>query len=176
MENYSTETLSANAYRMKEMGDGFLCSVGYPFKIPNGINQAAFASQLALRFIAIFDEHTKAMDYPLPIYCAIGIAGGDLEGFYPESGTREYDLYGRAVILATRYESMRKNIFVGQPDASLIIVQEEIYLSLPTELRQRFHEFDLVLNKLKVRDDPSARVLYYCLVTKEQNILSTAVG
>ncbi len=176
MENYSTESMTANAYRLKEMGDGFLCSVGYPFKIPEGSNEAAFATQLALNFIAIFEEHVKAMDYPLPIFCAVGIAGGDLEGFYPESGTKEYDLYGRAVILATRYESMRKHIFQGIPDASMLIIQEEIFLSLPTELRTRFREFDLVQAKLKVRDDPSARVLYYTLIAKEQNILYPFTG
>lgn len=172
MENYSPTTLSANAYRLKEMGDGFLCSVGYPFKVPDGSNEAAFATRLALRFIAIFEEHIKAMDYPLPIHCAIGIAGGDLEGFYPESGTREYDLYGRAVVLATRYEGMRKHLFQGRADASMLIIQEEIYLSLPTELRKRFQEFDLTRHNLKVRDDPSARVLYYAMVAKEQNILA----
>jgi class 3 adenylate cyclase len=177
MENYSTAALSANAYRLKEMGDGFLCSIGYPFKVPDGSNEAAFATRLALRFIAIFDEHIRAMDYPLPIHCAVGIAGGDLEGFYPESGTREYDLYGRAVILATRYESMRKYLFRnGQVDASVLIIQEEIYLSLPTDLRRRFAEFDLVRHNLKVRDDPSARVLYYAMVTKEQDILFPQTG
>lgn len=177
MENYSPATLSANAYRMKEMGDGFLCSIGYPFKVPDGSNEAAFAARLALRFIAIFEEHIKAMDYPLPIHCAVGIAGGDLEGFYPESGTREYDLYGRAVILATRYEGMRKHLFQGgQVDASILIVQEEIYLSLPTDLRRRFMEFDLTRHNLKVRDDPSARVLYYAMVTKEQDILFPQTG
>ncbi len=177
MENYTPSTLSANAYRMKEMGDGFLCSIGYPFKVPDGSNEAAFAARLALRFIAIFDEHIKAMDYPLPVHCAVGIAGGDLEGFYPESGTREYDLYGRAVILATRYEGMRKHLFQGgQVDASVLIVQEEIYLSLPTDLRRRFMEFDLTRHNLKVRDDPSARVLYYAMVTKDQDILFSHSG
>ncbi|HYX38754.1 MAG TPA: 7TM diverse intracellular signaling domain-containing protein [Oligoflexus sp.] len=176
MENYSTSNLSANAYRMKEMGDGFLCSIGYPFKVPDGSNEAAFATRMALRFIAIFDEHIKTMDYPLPIHCAVGIAGGDLEGFYPESGTREYDLYGRAVILATRYEGMRKHLFQGQPDASVLVIQEEIYLSLPTDLRKRFMEFDLTRHNLKVRDDPSARVLYYAMVSKEQDILYPHTG
>jgi len=176
MENYSSSTLSANAYRMKEMGDGFLCSIGYPLKVPDSSNEAAFATRLALRFIAIFEEHIRAMDYPLPIHCAVGIAGGELEGFYPESGTREYDLYGRAVILATRYEGMRKHLFQGQADASLLIIQEEIFLSLPTELRKRFQEFDLTRHNLKVRDDPSARVLYYAMVPKEQDILYPHTG
>jgi hypothetical protein len=31
-ENYDPNSLRANAYRIKEMGDGFLCSVGYPFR------------------------------------------------------------------------------------------------------------------------------------------------
>ncbi len=81
------------------------------------------------------------------------------------------------MILATRYEGMRKHLFQGgQVDASVLIVQEEIYLSLPTDLRRRFMEFDLTRHNLKVRDDPSARVLYYAMVTKDQDILFSHSG
>ncbi|WP_218110049.1 7TM diverse intracellular signaling domain-containing protein [Oligoflexus tunisiensis] len=160
MEGYDVNELMSNGYRIKEMGDGFLCSVGYPFKSRNP-STAHGALELAYRFAQVFQEEISTLDYDEPIHCGIGIAADSISGFYPESGTKEYDLYGRAIILATRYEGMRKIILKDKEPASILILQERVYKSLSKGEREDFTVFDLIEQNVVVRDDPAASKLYY---------------
>ena len=50
-ENYSDKDMAANRYRVKEMGDGFLCSIGYPLASPHKGSDADLSLKLARRFI-----------------------------------------------------------------------------------------------------------------------------
>jgi class 3 adenylate cyclase len=86
---------------------------GYPFASPTGF-MANDSVRLAQRFYAVLQEEARLLQSDVPICCGIGIALDNVVGFYPDSGTKEYDLYGRAVILATRYEEMRKKLLKEQ--------------------------------------------------------------
>ncbi|HYX38905.1 MAG TPA: adenylate/guanylate cyclase domain-containing protein, partial [Oligoflexus sp.] len=163
MSGYESDSLKARAYRIKEMGDGFLCSVGYPFGSLNS-NICIAAVQIAIEFHHIFCEEVEAFAYHDPIYCSIGIAIGGIGGFYPENGTKEYDLYGTSIILATRYEGMRKSILNEDLKSNIIILQERVAISLRPDQRAKFTPFNLVEKQLVVRDDASARMLYYYLI------------
>lgn len=167
MEGYDGIHLKARAYRIKEMGDGFLCSVGYPFEaMSDSIVLEAY--NLSRDFARAFQEEAKKLDYSRPIYFGIGIVVDTLVGFYPQSGTMEYDLYGKAIILATRYEAMRKAILNDYQQGSIFVLQERFYESLPRSVREQFTAFPLVKNGIEVRDDPGATVLYYrILLTHE---------
>ncbi|MDQ3233757.1 MAG: hypothetical protein M3Q07_18220 [Pseudobdellovibrionaceae bacterium] len=160
-EGYDPDQLTAHGYRIKEMGDGFLCSGGFPFRTPGMGNLALSSVQLALRFVEIFHEEVKRFAYAEPIHCSIRIAYDAIEGYFPSTGTREYDVYGRSVILATRYEGMRRSIFPDGAQSSVIIIQRKVWMSLDTELRQRFSSFDLEAAGIQVRDDRDAKLLYY---------------
>ncbi|HET9240581.1 MAG TPA: 7TM diverse intracellular signaling domain-containing protein [Oligoflexus sp.] len=160
-EGYDPEQLTATGYRIKEMGDGFLCSVGFPFRTPGMGNLANSSVQLALRFVQIFHEEARLFAYAEPIHCSIGIAYDTIEGYFPSTGTREYDVYGRSVILATRYEGMRRTIFPDGAPSSVIIIQRKVWMSLDAEMRERFKSFDLEGAGIQVRDDRDAKALYY---------------
>jgi len=161
MEGYDPNKLTANAYRVKELGDGFLCTIGYPFKIPDEQqNIAAFSVSLAHRFAVLFEEHRSRLDYDRPIHFGLGIALGELYAFYPDTGTKEYDVHGKAVILATRYEQMRKYLAESRPKTSFVILQEDVYLSLPANMRSLFECIDLAEHMIAVRDDPDADKIY----------------
>ena len=84
-----------------------------------------------------------------------------ISGFFPESGTKSYDLFGRAVILATRYEAMRKLLFPTKLEHSVIILHERVFASLDLDQHPRFIRYQLKLNNTVVRDDPSAEHLFY---------------
>ncbi len=43
----------------------------------------------------------------------------------------------------------------------MIVLQSQVYRSLPANIRRDFVEFDLNENSFKVRDDPSATKLFY---------------
>ncbi|WP_141730958.1 7TM diverse intracellular signaling domain-containing protein [Oligoflexus tunisiensis] len=171
-EGYDGKDLKANAYRIKEMGDGFLCSIGYPFKARHD-SIALAAMELAYRFVAIFEEEVAILDYSDPIHCGIGIAIDGISGFYPESGTKEYDLYGRAIVLATRYEGMRKILLKGRQAANIIILQERVFKSLDRQSRLDFQVYDLKENSLIVRDDPAATRLYFRIIASRSNLVDT---
>lgn len=160
MEGYDEVTVESSAYRIKEMGDGFLCSVGYPFRSKTGY-MAKDALALAAKFGAIFEEEVSKLKYRDPIHYGIGIALDHITGFYPETGTKEYDLYGRAIVLATRYEGMRKIILKDKDAGSIIIIQERVLLSLDAHEASEFTEYDLKKNGAIVRDDPAATKIYY---------------
>ncbi|HYX35394.1 MAG TPA: 7TM-DISM domain-containing protein [Oligoflexus sp.] len=177
MTDYEPGTLTANAYRIKEMGDGFLCSVGYPFKSRTGF-MAKDALEVATLFHNAFREEVEKFGYREPIYCGIGIAFDHIAGFYPETGTKEYDLYGKAIVLATRYEGMRKVLF-HKVGASVLILQARVFLSLDREQADTFTECNLEDIKIVVRDDPAATKLYYRYLpdrTKSQLTSYDSVG
>jgi class 3 adenylate cyclase len=159
IENYDPETLTSNAFRIKEMGDGFLCAVGYPFKSPTD-NPANDAIVLAYRFKNILSEEAKILERDDPVCCGIGIALDTLQGFYPEGGTKEYDIYGRALVLATRYEGLRKAILRGQKPRSIMICQKRVITSASKRLRGDFREIRLDEAGIVVRDDPAATLAY----------------
>ncbi len=159
MENYSQAEFEANAYRIKEMGDGFLCSVGFPFKTPGTLSREALAIKLSQQFITIFHEEAQKLASDERVHCAVGIASGVIEAFYPHTTPKEYDLYGRPLILATRYESIRKELFNHIPKTSIIILQEVVHARLPHNVASNFQGFDL--NNFRIRDDNDAKRLYY---------------
>jgi len=159
MENYSQSVFEANAYRIKEMGDGFLCSVGFPFKAPGAWSKEALAIKLAQQFVAIFHEEAAKLAPNERVHCAVGIANGTIEAFYPHTTPKEYDLYGRPIILATRYESIRKELFHHIPKSTIIILQESVHLKLPPSAQHNFQGFEL--KNFRIRDDHEAKRLYY---------------
>jgi class 3 adenylate cyclase len=159
-EGYDGINLKARAYRIKEMGDGFLCSIGYPFQSLTD-NPAHDAIDLARDFARILEEESTMLHANAPVACGIGIALGPLTGFFPESGTKEYDIYGQAIMLATRYENLRKTLFESEVTGSIIIIQEQVYQSLDPQHREGFVAMDLRESGFTVRDDPSATHLYY---------------
>ncbi len=159
MENYSQSVFEANAYRIKEMGDGFLCSVGYPFKVPGNWNKEALAIKLAQQFVLIFHDEAAKLAPNEKVHCAIGIANGAIEAFYPHTTPKEYDLYGRPIILATRYESIRKELFHHIPKSTIIILQESVHQKLPQTAQHNFQSFEL--KNFRIRDDHEAKRLYF---------------
>ncbi len=165
MERYNGESLVANAYRVKEMGDGFLCTVGFPFGCPQP-NAAEHSLKLAFAFMQIFHEHAAQVHTSVPMHCAVGIALGPVEAYYPESGAQVYDLFGRGIILATRYESMRDLLFPHlKVRESIVVLQKAVYDRLDAEQQRLFTRFELDGRQLYVRDDEEAPCLYYRLGT-----------
>jgi len=160
MEGYDGNQLKSSGYRIKLLGDGFLCSVGYPFTSQTG-HMSKDAIDLAMRFYEAFEVAVNEFAYKDPICCCIGIALESISGFFPDVGTIEYDIFGRGIVLATRYENMRKHLFPNAVPSSMMILHERVYLSLSETDRRDFTVVDLESKKLKVKDDAAATHLYY---------------
>ena len=157
MDGYDAETMTSKGYMIKEMGDGFLCSVGFPFKSLGDL-KTEDAVDLGQSIIETFTEVMQGVDAEHPIYCSIGIAKGPVKAYFSKSGSIRHDLWGKAIVLATRYEAMRKRIFetLNVPVSSVLLLQDEVYASLSSEKRAKFQTIELKKYGMKVRDDSGA--------------------
>ena len=164
MFEYNPNTLQSTGYMVKEMGDGFLCSIGFPFySVDKNLADASII--LSLQIIELFDHHMTNLDSDLKPTCSIGISRGSVQGYFSQSGAIRHDLWGHAITQATRYESARKSVlsFLPFQDHHIITIQEKIFHQLSDSFRQDFEVFDLSANKLRIRDDADAKKLaYYC--------------
>ena len=167
-QHYQAGPLACEGFRIKETGDGFLCSVGFPFPTPEGEDKSRVALRLAFIFIEALARRVADFEHQNRMYCCIGIAHGPVEGFFTQANPIQYETYGQGVVLATRYEQMRKQLFANDKlESSVIILQEDVYYSLPKEQRAAFEEVDLLRDELRVRDDPGAKHLFYCKLSSQ---------
>ena len=97
----------------------------------------------------------------------MGIAYGPLKSYYPESGPKEFDLSGDAIVLSTRYESLRSEIFKFAPVSSIITLHEKVFSQLSLDSRRKFVELDIVSKKIFVRNDPNAKKVFYRLINSK---------
>jgi hypothetical protein len=86
IESYDGKDLRANAYGIKESGDGFLGSIRCPFASPTGF-MADDAARLVQRFDEVLQEEARILQSVDPVDCGIGIALDKILGFDPDSGT-----------------------------------------------------------------------------------------
>jgi class 3 adenylate cyclase len=164
-QGYSAERLEATGYRIKEMGDGMICSVGFPFQPPSGQSMDSVALQLAERMCAIFHEEMARLESPKPILCGIGLARGLVEGFFPQAGQKQYDLRGAPLTLATRYEAMRNPVYrqFGQ-QGSVIFIHDDVYQKLSAQEQREFQRWDPSLPGQQIRDDDKATQAWFKFV------------
>lgn len=164
-QGYSAERLEATGYRIKEMGDGMICSVGFPFRVPSGLSMDSVALQLAERMCAIFREEMSRLGTSEPIHCGIGLARGLVEGFFPQAGQKQYDLRGAPLTLATRYEAMRNPVYrqFGQ-QGSVIFIHDAVYQKLPAPQQREFQQWDPSLPGQQIRDDDKATRAWFKFV------------
>jgi len=171
---YDATHLECPAYRIKEMGDGLLCSVGFPFRTGSGDPDSRVALRLAETFARIFKEEMEKLMLPYDTYCAIGMAKGHVEGFFPRFGNKQYDLRGKTIMLATRYESMRNIVFakLGRK-GSLIFIQDDVYQTLPPEQQAGFQFWNTEISGQTIRDDGQARCAWYQFLPHASGVASS---
>ena len=160
MKRYDEQSMNAEGYRLKELGDGFICSIGFPFRIADHRERNETAILLALDFSQIFQQISIDMYGDQVCYCSIGIAQGDIVGFYPIAGVRAYDLYGKAIVLANRYEHLRR-ILYPKAQFNVITVQSQVMEPLADDIKNLFEFQDISQRKdLRIRDDQNAKSFY----------------
>lgn len=180
MEGYEHNPLRSQAFRLKETGDGFISSVGYPFLPVDSRSLADSAVATALRMFEAFNQEVERFNYSRPIKAAMGLAYNSVQGTFQSGGIRSYDLFGEALIQAAKYEELRKqaplwNVFCkyaaeqGMSAFNIMIVQEVVYNSLSPAYRDLFIEIDLQDHKLVDKDfqmmyDNEAKYIYFHLL------------
>lgn len=177
MRGYEHNPLRSRAFRLKETGDGYISTVGYPFLPTEARSLADSAVSTALTMLDAFNKEVEKFNYSRPIKASIGLAYNSIQGTFQSAGIRSYDLYGEAIIQAAKYEELRKipelwDLFsehaakLGLAYFHLLIVQEVVYNSLSPSYRDLFIEIDLSDPRVftgdeEMRYDPEARYIYF---------------
>ena len=179
MKGYEHNPLRSQAFRLKETGDGFISSVGYPFLPVDSRSLADSAVATALSMFDAFNKEVERFNYSRPIKGAMGLAYNSVQGTFQSGGIRSYDLFGEALIQASKYEELRKQpqlwkIFCnhaaerGFTDFNILIVQEVVYNSLSPAYRELFMEIDLtdkaLIGDFQMMYDNDARYIYFHLL------------
>lgn len=179
MKGYEHNPLRSQAFRLKETGDGFISSVGYPFLPIDSRSLADSAVATALTMFEAFNKEVERFNYSRPIKAAMGLAYNSVHGTFQSGGIRSYDLFGESLIQASKYEELRKqpiiwNIFLkaaaerGLVDFNVLIVQEVVYNSLSPSYRVLFTEIDLkdksLVGDFQMMYDNDARYIYFHLL------------
>lgn len=179
MKGYEHNPLRSQAFRLKETGDGFISSVGYPFLPVDSRSLADSAVSTALLMFDAFNKEVERFNYSRPIKAAIGLAYNSVQGTFQSGGIRSYDLFGEALIQASKYEELRKqpvlwDIFTrhaekrGFSNFNILIVQEVVYNSLSPAYRELFSEIDLsdkeLVGDFQMMYDNDARYIYFHLL------------
>ncbi|MDQ3233071.1 MAG: hypothetical protein M3Q07_14740 [Pseudobdellovibrionaceae bacterium] len=157
--DYKGEELSASGYRIKEMGDGFLCAVGFPFMTPPGRSPHEVAIELAFGFLEAFDQEFSQTVSAERTFCSLGLAHGSIQGFFTVSGIRSYELFGDSIVLATRYESLRKQWPPERP-GHVMTLQHRLYECLPPHYQSLFQCHKLKPGAGAIRNDADAEAFY----------------
>lgn len=158
---YSHNPLQVTAFKLKEMGDGFICTIGFPFAQPGPLSVYDTALQVALDCQRVTAEVREAMNLDIG-YCSIGIASGTLHSYYTRVGIKVYDVFGTAMVMARRYESFRKHYLAVAdiPDGDMITVEAgtfEACSKVPSEL---FLRLELEKLGLRIRDALEVQHVY----------------
>lgn len=164
--DYDDKSITAAAYRINEVGDGFFCSIGFPFRTGREASNVEVAWALARGFLDTVESVNRRRAGMAPVKCSIGIACGELAGFFTAGNIKRYDMYGEAIVLSTRYENMRKVISTaltgGRDDHHVIVLQSKVAERLPQSELSSLHKVFLPALNMKVRNDEQADALY-CL-------------
>jgi len=180
MKGYEHTPLRSRAFRLKETGDGFISSVGYPFLPIDSRSLADSAVSTALSMFEAFNREVQRFNYSRPIKGAMGLAYNSVQGTFQSGGIRSYDLFGDALIQASKYEELRKQPFIwdlfceharerGMEDFNILIVQEVVYNSLSPAYREMFTEINLKDERLakhgfRMMYDNDAKFIYFHLL------------
>lgn len=180
MKGYEHSPLRSRAFRLKETGDGFISSVGYPFLPVDSRSLADSAVATALAMFEAFNKEVDRFNYSRPIKGSMGLAYNSVQGTFQSGGIRSYDLFGDALIQASKYEELRKQPLIwdmfkeharerGLENFNVLIVQEVVYNSLSPAYRDLFTEVDLTdarfaNNNFQMMYDNDAKYMYFHLL------------
>lgn len=172
MMGYQHNPLRSRAFRLKETGDGFISSIGYPFLADDPNSLADHAISTALIMFKAFNDEVTNFGYSEPIKGTMGLAFNSVQGTFQSSGIKSYDLFGDALIQAYRYEEIRKHPSIakiihakalskGLQHYNILIIQEVIYNSLKPEYKAIFDGIELYKGGFHIRQDVSAQNVYF---------------
>lgn len=143
-ESYDPQAQVSNGFRVIEMNNKFVCTVGFPFLCPNNERPSRLSLKIAKQFIKVFHENILKMDYHKPIFCSVIIAAGEMEGFFTRGFPIEYQLHGEPLIKAEQINEMSKQARMTKIlRGSTLVIQDRVFNSLTSQERRDFAPIEI---------------------------------
>ena len=82
IQGHEENPLRSRAFRLKETGDGYISTVGYPFLSSETGQLAEGAISTALAMLDAFNTDLENFNYSRPIKASIGLAYNSIQGTF----------------------------------------------------------------------------------------------
>lgn len=149
----------------KEMGDGFIFTVGYPFRVPPGKESAAdICLQMAHDFIDSFEKqvaHFK-LESSKP-RCVVVLARGSLQGFWTSYKVKRYDFRQRCMTKVARFSELRRLLQqkgAVQVSGNFVLLDEGMADDLSASRRKNLHGISLEELGVQMRGYPEVKKVF----------------
>lgn len=165
----------SDGHLVKEMGDGFIFSVGYPFQMPDGKDATSVSIEIALDFIRLFHEHASGFSAPESPSCVVVMTRGQLESFWTQFRINRYDFKQSFVTPVIRLQDLRRELGrrgVIEKGESFVLIDDNAYFALPPKLQEIFKPIALQTLGLHFRGRPNATHVFYHPVRQTRRLKS----
>ena len=147
--------------KLKEMGDGYIATIGYPFEFPQGSSMEDFAFDHSHEVVGIWDKVFKNKGYNAKL--AIVVAKDTLKGFWTSPPDMLYDIEQSGIVKTARISQLRRVLHEKIPgliESHILIIEKDILSSLSAENQSDFFKVELKSHGLQVRGLPETKSLY----------------
>lgn len=167
-KSYDSDSQTCSGFRVIELNNRFVCSVGFPFHCPGHERPSRVSLEMAKIFIRIFQERILQMDYHRPIHCTVVIAAGELEGFFTRGFPIEYHLHGEPLVKADQINEIskqsRKSLAIND---SVVVIEDRVYNSLRSQERLDFKPLELPAHGEGQAENASGPKLFFLRIRQE---------
>jgi len=178
MRNYYWDITLENkpiceVYKFKELGDGFISTIDYPFTFPINKNRTKFVLEFSYEIESLFNLIFKDSEFEINL--SIVANKSLLQGFWSSPPATRYDLHQSGISKTARISSLRRVIQKRLPKYdNILLICEKLYEEFDSSDINEFYQFDLKANKLQIRNYENDDFLYISNFKKdiEQEIVS----
>jgi hypothetical protein len=161
----------ANAYKIKELGDGFIFAVGHPFTTPPGEHWGDIATMICIESTKIIKatfRHFMQRD----VNVAFAISRAEIKPFWTSEPACQLDFEQEGIVKISRLSELRRelerqSLLTCEAD---VILMDEKSQALMQHALSKLVAIELSDYKLRLRNYPQDRVVYFLedLVAEEQ--------
>ncbi|MFW7377853.1 MAG: hypothetical protein ACOH5I_03465 [Oligoflexus sp.] len=154
------ESPISEGYRIKELGDGFIYSVGHPFRTTHK-NQFDLAVDIS---IGIVTFSKKAFFYRIneKISFCISIVSSDIQGFWSAAPATQFDFEQDGITKVFRLSELRRKLessSKGWRGKDMVLITQAVYDELEAR-KENFSKIDLAELGITFRGAPSEAFVY----------------
>lgn len=168
----SPETPFCDAHVVKELGDGYIFSVGFPFPLPSNEAAPDVALKLCIDMIQIFESMSHEFPgQPSKVRCAIAITQTFATGFWNKYRVKHYDFRQGAIVPVARLQELRRVLLkrgLVPQDKNFIIMTDKVFFSLSSP--NNAQEIRLSDHDLQLRGAPEVESVYICALRDQVKI------